>query len=380
MILPFTYLFTSPHPSPPDPLSIPLSLRSFHIAKESPRLLAENLNIPLQFTALDIPKTSFGSVISLTPIKAAISARAAQLESEIGIPIHFGYSFELSFEDMAKVAESPALYHTETLFNKLYREFYEKAEKKKSFLGPIELSLIRGYPKADARFLNPFLTSYIHFALKFNVALIFDVGKEETPEILRFLSDLEEEYKLEIESVKKVLFFLNFADPVGKKIEFRENSKITIETHENADLIRGLCKRGYQLGISLRNFQEGEDLRYFLEGFDQASLENLIVSPCLEFRSDLTEFGGNLLPRFVGFSEKNCEAFRAVLVENPKKLLREKVVQIKAPQAKSTIQCFICSNEFETHGGKVSKDGHEFCSLECFKLYLKSPHLHPKKN
>lgn len=375
VIFAFTYIYLSHAETPGQIATDTISFANIEEVRRNPKSFAFNINISDDKLLLTELKNFEGAtLVCLSALKPSMFfAKLDSLASSLNITIKLGYHFMYPYKSLTEIRKVSSIYNDEFLYNKLYREFFENKDISFSMLGPLRSSDM--YTKEDSAEDFLVLSTYCRFAAKFDIPILVDVADIEYPaqEIGMLLDSIK---GTQPDVAKKCFYFMNYPVRKVEDVTYKGGSVTITKKISNYDEIIGLLAANFNLGLAVENFSSIEELNSFIQDLSPSCLENLLVSPSYRYKTCMGYYGSNSTQIFSEALKhsKTSKAFEVVFVKNPSKLVKEKKKKMVAPvSSNGGFICPICSKQSNAVTNKISKDGLNFCSIDCFRVYLKQP-------
>lgn len=373
-VFPFTYIFLNNTDTIINLNTDTMNFTNVEDMRRNPKSYAFNISMNDDKLLLTELKNFEGSTIfCLSQLKPSLFyARVDSLSKSLNITVNLGYNLLYSYHSIVEMRKVLSIYNAEFLYNKLYREFFENKDIGYSFVGPLRLGdmFVTNDPSEDYIVFN----AYCRFAVKFNVPILIDMADRDDPagDVQYLISRINE---VDVDKIKKYWFLFNYSVKRVEKTIYSAQGFAIENSIVNYDEILELLNKRFNIGIGIENFRDVQDLANFVEYLDEKQTKYLFISPTLRFKTHLNYYGNSSTSIFGEAlrTATSSKGFEQIFIKNPKQLFKEKKKEIIAPKPTSGFTCPICSKQSLEINNKISKDGQNFCSIDCFRVYIKQP-------
>ncbi|KRW99222.1 hypothetical protein PPERSA_07465 [Pseudocohnilembus persalinus] len=294
------------------------------------------------------------------------------------IDIVFGYTYVVDKNSLYQNEEKNLIMHSvENIIQSIKYQFQYGTENglKPSFIGEICLNQI----DLNDNVLQNMVCGYLQVSNQYNTPVYFNLqyNYQNYDKISQLLKQCgQQNYNNKVYILWNPYINFQFEKSANYNGEV-QITKISTQLKE----IKNLLDKGYKIGIdTVRYSDQQQELGYFLKQLlliNQDYCKQILISTGINYKSDLTLYGGN------GISD--CFYFKNILQElqvneiqlkdmfytNFQELFFWAKEKIKVEKVEM-FKCNICKKEFEE--GKIDKFkkfGKEFCSMKCLKAFLK---------
>lgn len=373
-ILPFCYIFLNNLDAAPGISTETINFANIDAMRKNPTSYSFNININDDKLLLtELQRFGGSTLFCLSALKPSMFyARLDALASSLNITIKLGYHFMYSYYTLTEMRKVSSIYNTDFLANKLYREFFENKDIEYAFIGPLRFSDI--YCKDSKEEDHLLLNVYTSFAVKNNIPVIIDMAEVEEPEAeLSFLFDNIK--AVSVTKAKQYLFFFNYPVRRSEAVNYTSRSVITEVEMGNYEEIVGLLKKQYNIGLAMETFLDISNLSNFIQSLEESHLEYLYVSPTYRYKTQFSQYGGPYTAIYNQALQQadSSQPFEKVFVKNPKRLIKEKKKEVVVVKTVDGFTCPVCNKYVTGTGSKISKHNLQFCTIECFRVYLRQP-------